>query len=191
MYSAPNLSSHGSRRYCHKRQTQRGVESRRCLSSRVPKAKANRSAFSSVSTSLFVQSAFLNRNIGLCCAQQVCLSIVLGLSSCPEQLLMVSPAFRAAQTRLQRSHRLANLRTYPSRGIHVHPVCHRTRVSSNHHPENWPLKKDSPVHVPGGILAATLLQLNPPSSNARIYHGSSPAERSSTLPPVLSARCMA
>lgn len=47
------------------------------------------------------------------------------------------------------------------------------------------------VHVPAGILAATLLQTKPFSSKARMYHGHNPADRSNTRPAVLSARLMA
>ena len=47
------------------------------------------------------------------------------------------------------------------------------------------------VHVPAGILAATLLQTKPFSSKARIYQGFNPADRSNTRPLVLSARLIA
>lgn len=47
------------------------------------------------------------------------------------------------------------------------------------------------VHVPGGILAATRFEVNPDSSNARMYHGFKPADRSSTLPPIFIARLTA
>jgi hypothetical protein len=47
------------------------------------------------------------------------------------------------------------------------------------------------VHVPGGILAATLFEEKPFSSNARMYHGLRPADLSNTRPPSFMARLTA